>query len=147
MSIFLQLAFMAVAMFLALPTMAQEEQIVTLSGNAYITSGGNAAIDEGRCAIRNWDDAETVISFYFRTTESGNMDIALDEQTCVTGEVGLGGEMRPVNRIDQRIKEAEKLGFKQIIVPAGQKYDAHNLKIKVLEVSRVAEAFKILLHK
>ena len=78
---------------------------------------------------------------------SSNMDIALDEQTCVTGEVGLGGEIRPVNRIDQRIKEAEKLGFKQIIVPAGQKYDAHNLKIKVLEVSRVAEAFKILLHK
>ena len=78
---------------------------------------------------------------------SSNMDIALDEQTCVTGEVGLGGEMRPVNRIDQRIKEAEKLGFKQIIVPAGQKYDTHNLKIKVVEVSRVAEAFKILLHK
>ena len=78
---------------------------------------------------------------------SSNMDIALDEQTCVTGEVGLGGEMRPVNRIDQRIKEAEKLGFKQIIVPAGQKYDTRNLKIKVVEVSRVAEAFKILLHK
>lgn len=78
---------------------------------------------------------------------SSNMDIALDEQTCVTGEVGLGGEMRPVNRIDQRIKEAEKLGFKQIIVPAGQKYDTRNLKIKVVEVSRVVEAFKILLHK
>ena len=78
---------------------------------------------------------------------SSNMDIALDEQTCVTGEVGLGGEMRPVNRIDQRIKEAEKLGFKQIIVPAGQKYDTRNLKIKVVKVSRVAEAFKILLHK
>ena len=78
---------------------------------------------------------------------SSNMDIALDEQICVTGEVGLAGEIRPVNRIDQRIREAEKLGFQQIIVPAGQKYDTHNLKIKVQEVSRVAEAFKILLHK
>jgi DNA repair protein RadA/Sms len=78
---------------------------------------------------------------------SSNMDIALDEYTCVTGEVGLSGEIRPVNRIDQRIKEAEKLGFERIIVPFGQKYDPHNLKIKVLEVSRVAEAFKILLHK
>lgn len=78
---------------------------------------------------------------------SSNMDIALDEQICVTGEVGLGGEIRPVNRIDQRIREAEKLGFKQIIVPAGQKYNAQNLKIKVVEVSRVAEAFKILLKK
>ena len=78
---------------------------------------------------------------------SSNMDIALDEQTCITGEVGLAGEIRPVNRIDQRIREAEKLGFKQIIVPSVQKYDTHNLKIKVLEVSRVSEAFKILLHK
>ena len=78
---------------------------------------------------------------------SSNMDIALDEQTCVTGEVGLAGEIRPVNRIDQRIREAEKLGFQQIIVPAGQKYNTHGLKIKVMEVSRVAEAFKILLKK
>ena len=78
---------------------------------------------------------------------SSNMDIALDEETCVTGEVGLGGEIRPVNRIDQRIKEAEKLGFKQILVPAGQKFDTHNLKIKVQEVSRVTDAFKILLKK
>ncbi len=78
---------------------------------------------------------------------SSNMDIALDEQTCVTGEVGLAGEIRPINRIDQRIREAEKLGFQQIIVPAGQKYNVHGLKIKVLEVSRVADAFKILLHK
>ena len=78
---------------------------------------------------------------------SSNMDIALDEEVCVTGEVGLAGEIRPVNRIDQRIREAEKLGFQQIIVPAGQKYNAHDLKIKVVEVSRVAEAFKILFKK
>lgn len=78
---------------------------------------------------------------------SSNMDIALDESTCVTGEVGLAGEIRPVNRIDQRIKEAEKLGFKRIIVPAGQKFDSHNLKIHVVEVGRVAEAFKILFKK
>lgn len=78
---------------------------------------------------------------------SSNMDVALDEQTCITGEVGLGGEIRLVNRIDQRIKEAEKLGFKQIIVPAGQKYDMHQLKIKVVEASRVADAFKFLFKK
>ena len=78
---------------------------------------------------------------------SSNMDIALDEEICITGEVGLAGEIRPVNRIDQRIREAEKLGFQRIIVPAGQKYDARNLKIKVVEVSRVADAFKILFKK
>ena len=78
---------------------------------------------------------------------SSNMDIALDEKICVTGEVGLAGEIRPINRIDQRIREAEKLGFKRIMIPYGQKYDSHNLTIKVVEVSRVAEAFKILLGK
>ena len=78
---------------------------------------------------------------------SSNMDIALDEKICVTGEVGLAGEIRPINRIDQRIREAEKLGFERIMIPSGQKYDSHNLKIKVVEVSRVAEAFKILLGK
>ena len=78
---------------------------------------------------------------------SSNMDIALDEQTCITGEVGLAGEIRPVNRIDQRIREAEKLGFKTIIVPKGQKYNTHNLQIKVVEISRVVDAFKFLFKK
>ena len=79
---------------------------------------------------------------------SSNMDIALDTKICMTGEVGLAGEIRPVNRIDQRIREAEKLGFEQIIIPAGQKYNnMHGLKIKVVEVSRVADAFRILMTK
>lgn len=78
---------------------------------------------------------------------SSNMDIALDEQTCITGEVGLAGEIRPVNRIDQRIREAEKLGFKTIIVPRGQKYNTQNLNIQVVEISRVVDAFKFLFKK
>ena len=76
---------------------------------------------------------------------SSNMDIALDAKVCLTGEVGLAGEIRPVNRIDQRIREAEKLGFEQIIIPAGQKYNRQGLKISVVEVSRVADAFRRLL--
>jgi DNA repair protein RadA/Sms len=75
------------------------------------------------------------------------MDIALDAKICLTGEVGLAGEIRPVNRIDQRIREAEKLGFEQIIIPSGQKYNALGLKIKVVEVSRVVDAFRILIQK
>ena len=78
---------------------------------------------------------------------SSNMDIALDEQTCITGEVGLAGEIRPVNRIDQRIREAEKLGFKTIIVPKGQKNNTQNLEINVVEISRVVDAFKFLFKK
>lgn len=78
---------------------------------------------------------------------SSNMDIALDTKICITGEVGLAGEIRPVNRIDQRIREAEKLGFEQIIIPAGQKFNAHGLRIRVVEVSRVVDAFRILIKK
>ena len=61
---FLQLAFFAVALFLALPVVAQNESVVTLAGNAYITAGSGASIDEANCAIRDWNDKETVISFY-----------------------------------------------------------------------------------
>jgi DNA repair protein RadA/Sms len=76
---------------------------------------------------------------------SSNMDIALDTKICLTGEVGLAGEIRPVNRIDQRIREAEKLGFEQIFIPSGQKYNKHGLTIKVVEVGRVADAFRCLM--
>ena len=85
----LQLVFFAAAMFLYLPAIAQNESVVTLSGNAYITSGQTAFIDEDHSAIRNWNDKETVISFYFRTIESGNMDIALQAKGKSRIEVSL----------------------------------------------------------
>lgn len=78
---------------------------------------------------------------------SSNMDVALDTNICLTGEVGLSGKIRPVNRIDQRIREAEKLGFEQIIIPAGQKYNPHNLRIRIIEASRVSDAFRHLIQK
>jgi DNA repair protein RadA/Sms len=75
---------------------------------------------------------------------SSNMDIALPADTCLAGEVGLAGEIRPVNRLEQRIQEAEKLGFKRIIIPAGQQTSTTNRKISVMPVRKVAEAFKLL---
>lgn len=78
---------------------------------------------------------------------SSNMDIALDAQTAITGEVGLAGEIRPVARIEQRIREAEKLGFQRMIIPAGQKINAKDYKIQLVEVSKVADAFRILIQK
>ena len=78
---------------------------------------------------------------------SSNMDVALGTNICLTGEVGLSGEIRPVNRIDQRIREAEKLGFEQIIIPAGQKCNTRGLHIRVVEMARVADAFRYLLAK
>lgn len=73
---------------------------------------------------------------------SSNMDIAVEPGVCLTGEVGLAGEIRPVNRIEQRILEAQKLGFGKIIIPAGQKVSLPGLHIKVVPAGRVADAFK-----
>lgn len=76
---------------------------------------------------------------------SSNMDIALDAKTCLCGEVGLAGEIRPVNRLEQRIREAEKLGFARILVPAGQKVALDKTKIEVIQVKKVADAFRVLI--
>lgn len=79
-----------------------------------------------------------------------NMDIALDAGTCLCGEVGLAGEIRPVNRIEQRIAEAQKLGFKRILVPADQveRLDTRTggkERIEVVPVKKVTDAFRLLI--
>lgn len=76
---------------------------------------------------------------------SSNMDIALDASTCLCGEVGLAGEVRSVNRIDQRIQEAQKLGFKRILIPAEQKVDAKRFQIEIIPVKKVVDAFRLLI--
>ena len=76
---------------------------------------------------------------------SSNLDLAVSHQTCFAGEVGLTGEIRAVGRIDQRISEAARLGFKQIFVPRNSKaYDSTSRKIEVIKVARVEELFKRL---
>ncbi len=76
---------------------------------------------------------------------SSNMDIALDAGTCLCGEVGLAGEIRPVNRIEQRISEAQKLGFRRILIPADQKVDSSRYSIEVVAVKKVTDAFRLLI--
>ena len=78
---------------------------------------------------------------------SSNTDIALDSDICLTGEVGLAGEIRPVSRLEQRIREAEKLGFKKIIVPGSQKIGQKFTGIEVIRAQKVADAFRFLIKK
>ncbi len=77
---------------------------------------------------------------------SSNVDIAVPKNVCFAGEVGLSGEIRPVARVEQRIGEAEKLGFKAIFVPKNnlKGVDISRFNIKVLQVSKVSEVFKRL---
>jgi DNA repair protein RadA/Sms len=75
---------------------------------------------------------------------SSNEDEAIPQDYCFAAEVGLAGEVRPVNRIDQRISEAEKLGFSTIIVSKFNKIASKNYKIKVVLVSKIEEVFNTL---
>ena len=77
---------------------------------------------------------------------SSSLDIAIDRTVCMTGEVGLSGEIRPVSRIEQRIAEAGKLGFERIIIPSANMHGLNTKKagIEVVPVSKVEEAFKQL---
>ncbi|MBF1435289.1 MAG: DNA repair protein RadA [Prevotella micans] len=76
---------------------------------------------------------------------SSNVDTPIEKGWCLCGEVGLSGEVRPVNRIEQRIAEAEKLGFGHIIIP---KYNiqglTHKFNIELHPVRKVEEALRAL---
>ena len=77
---------------------------------------------------------------------SSNVDMPIHQGICLSGEVGLSGEIRQVTRIDQRIGEAEKLGFKTILIPKNNTKGINlgRYKINIVEVAKVEEAFKHL---
>ena len=76
---------------------------------------------------------------------SSSLDMAIDRETCLCGEVGLSGEIRPVNRIEQRIQEAEKLGFSRMLIPANNlKGIQKKTTLELQQVKRVSDAFRIL---
>jgi DNA repair protein RadA/Sms len=80
---------------------------------------------------------------------SSNVDLAIDKGVCVAGEVGLSGEIRPINRIEQRIREAAKLGFTKMLIPDFdlKSLNVGKLNMEIIRVKRVEEAFKILFRK
>uniref|UniRef100_A0AB33IZ55 DNA repair protein RadA n=3 Tax=unclassified Prevotella TaxID=2638335 RepID=A0AB33IZ55_9BACT len=77
---------------------------------------------------------------------SSNVDTAIETGWCMAGEVGLSGEVRPVNRIEQRVAEAEKLGFSHIIIPQfnlkGFNHSKYNIELH--PVKKVEEALRNL---
>ena len=77
---------------------------------------------------------------------SSNVDTPIEQGWCMAGEVGLSGEVRPVNRIEQRIAEAEKLGFSHIIIPKYNLTGINHRKfnIEIVPVRKVEEALRAL---
>ena len=77
---------------------------------------------------------------------SSNVDTPLESGWCMCGEVGLSGEVRPVSRIEQRVAEAQKLGFQHIIVPKHnlQGLNTKKLQIELHPVRKVEEALRAL---
>lgn len=75
---------------------------------------------------------------------SSNVDMSISDKNCFAAEVGLSGEIRPINRCDQRIQEAEKLGFERIFISKYNKIDRKDFKIQVVKVSKIEEVFKLL---
>ena len=67
-------------------------------------------------------------------------DVVFDSHTAIVGEIGLSGEIRAVNHIEKRITEAQKLGFKRIIIPEANEVSEDIKGIEVLKVKRIIEA-------
>lgn len=75
---------------------------------------------------------------------SSNEDITVPDNCCFAGEIGLSGEIRAVNRIEQRITEAEKLGFDAIFVSKYNKIKDTDFQIRILRVAKVEEIYQRL---
>ncbi|NWF62496.1 MAG: DNA repair protein RadA [Fischerella sp.] len=95
--------------------------------DSYVASAGGLNVEEP--AVDLGVAIAVVASFRDRIVDPG---------TVLIGEVGLGGQVRPVSQMELRLKEAAKLGFKRAIVPKGQKFP--DLNIEILPVSKVIDA-------
>ena len=73
-------------------------------------------------------------------------DISLNSNICFAGEVGLSGEIRSIQRAEQRIQEANRLGFKQIFVPKFNMkgIDPKNYDVEIIAVGKLEEIYNLL---
>ena len=114
----IQWLFLAAALLPFVPSVAQDESVVTLAGNAYVTAtseGGdskNVYIDEHNCALRNWDSTEDVVSFYFKVEKSGKMNVALQAKGDSKIEVTVLGKKKKIRLDSDDLSRVEVGTFK-----------------------------------
>lgn len=75
---------------------------------------------------------------------SSNFDIPIDTKCCFAAEIGLSGEIRPVSRIEQRINEAEKLGYNKIFISAYNGKEITSSRIKIIRIAKIDELLPAL---
>jgi DNA repair protein RadA/Sms len=75
---------------------------------------------------------------------SSNNDEAVTQNYCFAGEVGLSGEIRPVQRVEQRIMEAEKLGFEGIFIAKHNKFSLNPTKIQIHLLSKIEDLLNFI---
>ena len=139
----LYLISLVATQFMVLQSVAQNESVVILSGNAYITEvsqkksetdkGNNRMrmtfIDERHCEIRNWNDAETVISYYFKVENIGKMNIALRAKGHSQIEISLLGKKKNIKLNCDTLTQV-KVGSFKVKEPGYVKMDIRGVKIK-----------------
>jgi len=75
---------------------------------------------------------------------SSYYDVTINKNMCFAAEIGLSGELRPVSKINLRIKEAAKLGFKSILISKFNKIDLNEIKIKIIYMEKIEEIISTL---
>jgi len=95
--------------------------------DAYVSSSGGLSVGEPAADL----GVAVAVASSFR-------DRLVDPQTILIGEVGLGGQVRPVSQMELRLKEADKLGFKTAIIPKGK--NSPSTSLKLIPVARVMDA-------
>ncbi|PVX52084.1 DNA replication and repair protein RadA [Balneicella halophila] len=117
-----------------LAVLEKRMQFKTLTKDVFINIAGGLKVYDP--AI----DLSVIISIL-----SSSVDIPVSKSYCFCGEVGLSGEIRPVSKIEQRIKEAEKLGFTKIFIPQGNKKNIKtSTKIEIIGVGKIQQLAKLV---
>ena len=75
---------------------------------------------------------------------SSNNELSIAQDSCFAAEVGLSGEIRAISRVEQRIQEAEKLGFKKIVLSKFNKISKMNFTIEIIKVTKIEEVVSVL---
>ena len=138
-----QWLLLAAALLPIAPAVAQNESVVTLAGNAYVTAVSEGAdskevfIDEQNCALRNWDSTEDVVSFYFKTEKSGKMKVALQAKGNSKIEVSLLGKKKKIKLNSDTLTRVEVGTFK-VKTPGYVKMDIRGIKKEGVDFGNVS---------